>query len=94
MGLVLSIEGKIWYKAPCHCFLVDGCCHFPVRAGWSIFFFCSSKHSPEAAKVSSRVLCYTRGCRNEMKKKLGVSNMPYDGGWWVTDGGWWVTDGS
>ena len=34
------------------------------------------------------------------KKKLGVSNTPYDGGrwvtdsgWWVTDGGWWVTDG-
>ena len=41
-----------------------------------------------------------RGCRNERKKKLGVSNTPYDGGrrvtdggWWVTDGGWWVTDG-
>ena len=33
-----------------------------------------------------------RGCRNE-KKKLGVSNTPYDGGRWVTDGGWWVTDG-
>ena len=33
----------------------------------------------------------TRGCRNE-KKKLGVSNTPYDGGWWVTDGGWCVTD--
>ena len=33
-----------------------------------------------------------RGCRNE-KKKLGVSNPPYDGGWWVTDGGWCVTDG-
>ena len=39
-------------------------------------------------------------CRNG-KKKLGVSNTPYDGGrwvtngsWWVTDGGWWVTDGS
>ena len=28
------------------------------------------------------------------KKKLGVSNAPYDVGWWVTDGGWWVTDGS
>ena len=27
------------------------------------------------------------------KKKLGVSNTPYDGGPWVTDGGWWVTDG-
>ena len=27
------------------------------------------------------------------KKKLGVSNTPYDGGWWVTDGSWWVTDG-
>ena len=27
------------------------------------------------------------------KKKLGVSNTPYDGGRWVTDGGWWVTDG-
>ena len=27
------------------------------------------------------------------KKKLGVSNTPYDGGWWVTDGGWCVTDG-
>ena len=34
----------------------------------------------------------TRGCHNN-KKKLGVSNTPYDGGWWVTDGGWWVTDG-
>ena len=33
-----------------------------------------------------------RGRRNE-KKKLGVSNTPYDGGRWVTDGGWWVTDG-
>ena len=29
----------------------------------------------------------------KIKKKLGVSNMPYDGGWWVTDGGWCVTDG-
>ena len=27
------------------------------------------------------------------KRKLGVSNTPYNGGWWVTDGGWWVTDG-
>ena len=27
------------------------------------------------------------------RKKLGVSNTPYDGGRWVTDGGWWVTDG-
>ena len=27
------------------------------------------------------------------KKKLGVSNTPYDGSRWVTDGGWWVTDG-
>ena len=27
------------------------------------------------------------------KKKLGVSNTPYDGGRWITDGGWWVTDG-
>ena len=27
------------------------------------------------------------------KKKLGVSNTPYDGGRWVTDGGWLVTDG-
>ena len=27
------------------------------------------------------------------KKKIGVSNTPYDGGRWVTDGGWWVTDG-
>ena len=27
------------------------------------------------------------------KKKLRVSNTPYDGGRWVTDGGWWVTDG-
>ena len=42
----------------------------------------------------------TRGCRNEKKTKLGVSNTPYDGGrwltvggWCVTDGGWWVTDG-
>ena len=33
-----------------------------------------------------------RGCRNE-KKKLGVSNTPYDGGRWITDGGWWITDG-
>ena len=38
-------------------------------------------------------LVQIRGCRNERKKKLGVSNTPYDGGWWVTDGGWWVTDG-
>ena len=35
---------------------------------------------------------HSRGCRNE-KKKLGVSNTPYDGGWCVTDGGWCVTDG-
>ena len=28
-----------------------------------------------------------------MKKKLAVSNTPYDGGWWVADGGWWVADG-
>ena len=34
-----------------------------------------------------------RGCRNETKKKLGMSNTPYDGGWWITDGGWWVADG-
>ena len=36
-----------------------------------------------------------RGCRNgkKEKRKLGVSNTPYDGGWWVTDGGWCVTDG-
>ena len=34
-----------------------------------------------------------RGCHNNKKKKLGVSNTPYDGGRWVTDGGWWVTDG-
>ena len=34
-----------------------------------------------------------RGLHNEGKKKLGVSNTPYDGGRWVTDGGWWVTDG-
>ena len=27
------------------------------------------------------------------KKKLNVSNTPYDGGRWITDGGWWVTDG-
>ena len=33
------------------------------------------------------------GCRNG-KKNLGVSNTPYNGGWWVTDGSWWVTDGS
>ena len=33
-----------------------------------------------------------RGCRNE-KKKLGVSNTPYNGGRWITDGSWWVTDG-
>ena len=38
----------------------------------------------------SGALC--RGCRNG-KKKLRVSNTPYDGGRWVTDGGWWVTDG-
>ena len=29
----------------------------------------------------------------QKKTKLGVSNTPYDGGWWVTGGGWWVTDG-
>ena len=35
-----------------------------------------------------------RGCRKRnKKKKLGVSNTPYDGGRWVTDGGRWVTDG-
>ena len=34
-----------------------------------------------------------RGCRNEKKKKLGVSNTLYHGGRWVTDGGWCVTDG-
>ena len=35
-----------------------------------------------------------RGCHNnKKKKKLGVSNTPYDGGRWVTDGGWCVTDG-
>ena len=28
-----------------------------------------------------------------MGKKKGVSDTPYDGGWWVTDGGWWVSDG-
>jgi hypothetical protein len=28
------------------------------------------------------------------KKKLGVSNTPYIGGWWVTDGNWWATDGN
>ena len=44
-------------------------------------------HRPRAQSPSQ-----TRGCRNE-KKKLGVSNTPYDGGRWITDGGWWVTDG-
>ena len=38
-------------------------------------------------------VCSCRGCRNGEKKKLGVSNTPYDGGYWVTDGGWCVTDG-
>ena len=28
------------------------------------------------------------------KKNPGVSNTPYNGGWWVTNGVWWVTDGS
>ena len=43
---------------------------------------------------------HTPGGAVMKKKKLGVSDTPYDGGrwvidggWWVTDGGWWVTDG-
>ena len=39
------------------------------------------------------ITLWGRGCHNNKKKKLGVSNTPYDGGRWVTDGGWWVTDG-
>ena len=34
--LLLTNEGKIWYKAPCCCILVDGCRHFLVHAGWSL----------------------------------------------------------
>ena len=45
-------------------------------------------------KPKRTVRAAPRGCCNEEKKKLGVSNTPYDGSWWVTDGGWWVTDGS
>ena len=50
---------------------------------------------PRRTPPLSGAPCCARGCRNEKKnKKLGVSNTPYDGGWWVTDGSWWVTDGS
>ena len=27
------------------------------------------------------------------KKQLGVSNTPYNDGWWVTNGSWWAADG-
>ena len=26
----LEMKGKFWYKVPCCCFLVDGCCYFLV----------------------------------------------------------------
>ena len=37
-GLVVLLrnEAKFWYKAPCCCFLVDGCCYFLVSSGWSL----------------------------------------------------------
>ena len=46
-----------------------------------------------AAVCSGRRLLASPGGAVMKKKKLGVSNTPYNGGWCVTDGGWWVTDG-
>ena len=60
-----------------------------VRARW-VMYTCrtsTAMSSGEAERARSG------GAVNERKKKLGVSNTPYDGGRWVTDGGWWVTDG-
>ena len=70
----------------------------PLRDGRvPMQFHLASTHTGSAQTVSfvsgpAAKRRHTRGCRNE-KKKLGVSNTPYDGGWWVTDGGWCVTDG-
>ena len=47
-------------------------------------------HAPCGASVK---MLGPGGAVMEKKRKLGVSNTPYDGGWWVTDGGWCVTDG-
>ena len=45
LELVLRNEGKFWYKVPCCCFLVDGCCYFLVA-------FCPSAHdSPSAVNI-------------------------------------------
>ena len=45
LELALRNEGKFWYKVPCCCFLVDGCCYFLVA-------FCPSAHdSPSAVNI-------------------------------------------
>ena len=51
--------------------------------------------SPANLRYAAKVIasCSPSGGAVMKKKKLGVSNTPYDGGWWVTDGGWWVTGG-
>ena len=38
LELVLRNEGKIWYKVPCCCFIVDGCCYFLIASGWLLSF--------------------------------------------------------
>ena len=35
---LLRNEGKIWYEAPCCCFLVDVHCRFRVGSGWLLLF--------------------------------------------------------
>ena len=38
LKVVLGNEGKFWYKVPCCCFLVDGCCYFLAASGWLLIF--------------------------------------------------------
>ena len=79
---------------------IGGCCKGPPSStencpsntlssrGFAVLAACWSSSRPAGRPGMAR------GCHNkEKKKKLGVSNTPYDGGRWVTDGGWWVTDG-
>ena len=71
--------------------------HGDERAASESFVVANRRHAfrPRGVGGAARqsgCVPLARGRRNE-KKKLGVSNTPYDGGRWVTNGGWWSTDG-
>ena len=38
LELLLRNEGNFWFKAPCCCFLGDGCCYLLVVSGWLLLF--------------------------------------------------------